>query len=341
MHTQQLPLPFIFKARAGIATLEFVMALPVLLLLMVAITWLGFSVIGQTEVLVEARNEAWGERFKNAADNPLSFPLLPEHDLPFLPKYVASEDYVTKTASKKVEVSPIFNALPGPKAGHTILAGSWDYEAMPLDTPPDFKLMAKAAAIGAFGNILDLAASADDPLGLMKKILDVRTKSQQLQSQNDTAQTNVGKDDSPVEGGGGAGGGGGGITAEQAQEKSEADLKKHKEELIAEYKKLGGKVELNQDVVQPINGLTKAAEDALSDAMLDSEQKSKLARDAQDEEQKKKLQAEAAQAHRKVELARVTLERLKADCIDIANEAEGLDINRFQLNAAAGFGFGF
>src|SRR5688572_31630552 len=118
-------------ARLGIATLEFVMALPFLLLLIVAITWLGFTVIGQTEVLVEARNKAWQQRFKNAADNPLSFPILPEHDLPILPKYVASADYVTEKVGKTVDVSPLFKGVASPNGSHTILAGAWDYEAMP------------------------------------------------------------------------------------------------------------------------------------------------------------------------------------------------------------------
>ena len=83
-----------------------------------------------------------------AADNPLSFPILPDHDLPVLPKYNATADYAKKEATKKIEVSPAFDSVPGPKSAHTILAGSWDFKAMPLDKPPSFALMAKAGLIG-------------------------------------------------------------------------------------------------------------------------------------------------------------------------------------------------
>jgi hypothetical protein len=304
---------------------------------MVAITWLGFSVIGQTEVLVEARNKAWKQRFKNAADNPLCFPILPEHDLPVLPKYVASEDYVTESVSKRVEVSPVFDGIPGPEASHTILAGSWDYEAMPFNKPPDFKLMAKAALIGAFGNVLDLLSSADDPLGLLGKLKDVGRESKRIESETETSKTNVGKDDSPADAGSGTGTGASGDekTTEQAKAESEADLEKHKEELLKRFKALGGKIDF-QDVVTPVSGELEAAEDAMSDAQTESAEKSQIARLEPDPDKKKQLQAEAARANRKYELAKITLERLKAECIDVTKEAEALDINRLQLNATLG-----
>src|SRR5262245_54950420 len=155
--------------RRGVATLEFVMALPLLFVLMICILWEGFWLIGQAEVLVTARNDAWKKRFDNLADNPLSFPILPEHDLPVLPKYNATADYANEKASTKVDITPAFNRIPGPEASHTILAGSWDFEAMPMDTPPNLKLMGKAAVIGSFGSVLDGAASLTDPLGLIDK----------------------------------------------------------------------------------------------------------------------------------------------------------------------------
>src|SRR5205085_1404108 len=64
-------IPRASTARAGIATLEFAMALPFLLLLMVGITWLGFSVVTRTEVLVEARTKVWKQRFDNPKQEPL------------------------------------------------------------------------------------------------------------------------------------------------------------------------------------------------------------------------------------------------------------------------------
>jgi hypothetical protein len=321
-----------------VATLEFVMALPFLLLLMVAITWLGFSVIGQTEVLVQSRNKAWEKRFQNAANNPLCFPILPEHDLPILPKYVASKDYVTERASQRVDVSAIFKALPGPEATHTILAGAWDYEAMPFNKPPDFELMAKAAVFGTFGNVLDLVSSIGDPLGLLKKLADVRRAGQQNHAQTESDKANVGQGGSGSGAGSGTGGGSGGKTPDQAKAESEADLEQKKKELKERFKALGGRIDLSQDRVFAVSGLLSDAQDAIIAAQRDSELKSRAALNEQDEEKKKIAQEEAARARRKVELAQITYKRLEAECIDVAKEAEALDISRFELNQLLGVG---
>jgi hypothetical protein len=321
------------------ATLEFVMALPFLLLLIVAITWLGFTVIGQTEVLVEARNKAWQQRFKNAADNPLSFPILPEHDLPILPKYVASADYVTEKVGKTVDVSPLFKGVADPNGSHTILAGAWDYEAMPFDTPPDFKLMAKAAVFGTFGNVLDLVSSADDPLGLLGKLKDVKRTGDQNQSQTERDKAQVGKDDGTDAGSGSdTGGAGDEKSPEQAKAESEADLARHKQELKRRFKELGGRIDLSSDRVFAVSGKLEEAQDAITAAQQDSKNKYDAARFEQDEERKKQLQEEAARAQRKVDLLRITYKRLEAECIDIVKEAEALDISRFELNQLLGVG---
>ena len=50
------------------------MALPFLLLLMVGITWLAYSVIGQSQVLIKAREKTWQQRFDDKAKSPLIFP---------------------------------------------------------------------------------------------------------------------------------------------------------------------------------------------------------------------------------------------------------------------------
>ena len=98
------------------ATLEFAMAMPFILLLMIGITWLAFSVIGQAQVLVQARNDAWRERFKNLSDKPLIFPSgLGDVRNPL---YSEKKDYVSKTVSKKVNVSQVFDGWPAPRIGH-------------------------------------------------------------------------------------------------------------------------------------------------------------------------------------------------------------------------------
>jgi hypothetical protein len=328
-------------ARSGVATLEFVMALPLLFVLMICIMWEGFWLIGQAEVIIQARNDTWKERFKNLAHNPLSFPILPEHDLPVLPKYNKTADYAKKEASMKVKISPAFDRIPGPRASHTILAGSWDSEAMPLDTPPDLKLMGKAALIGAFGSILDLASSASDPLGLIQKFTSAKGEGKRIESETEGGKGKVGEggsaDDSGA-GGGGTGGAAGGKTPEQAQKEAEDELEKQKLAVTKRFKELGGKINF-QNAVTPVSGELDAAQDAVIEAQRESAQKSDAARNETNEENKKKLQEDAARANRKYELAKIKFERLKAECISVTQEAEGLGIDRVTLNLLLGAGF--
>lgn len=320
-------------ARHGVATLEFVMALPLLFVLMICILWEGFWLIGQAEVLITARNDAWKKRFDNLADNPLSFPILPEHDLPVLPKYNTQADYANEKASTKVDVTPAFNRLPGPEASHTILAGSWDYNAMGLETPPNVKLMGKAAVIGAFGSILDVAASASDPLGLINKFASAKSEGQRVQSQTDRDKTNVGKGgSSDGAGGGGTGGGEGGKTPEEAQKDAEEELRQQKIALKKRFKELGATVQFPGNQIRPVGGEWGNAQDDLIAAQQDSKIKSDLAIQATEEEDKKKKQEEAARARRKVELLQITVKRLETEANDIVREAEALDMSRFELN---------
>jgi hypothetical protein len=152
--------------RRGMATLEFVLALPVLLTLMVAMTWLGFAVIGQTEVTVRARNQAWKRRFEDAGKQPLLFPTA---RVPGVAEYPEAQDYVTEKASTQVNVSPAFNRLPSPESTHTVIAGSWDHRAMPMNEPPSWKLhmvaVANAKTAGfqtTIGNLENLVDNLQD-----------------------------------------------------------------------------------------------------------------------------------------------------------------------------------
>jgi hypothetical protein len=145
------------RINRGIATLEFVMAMPMLLTLMVALVWLGYSVIGQTEVIIEARNKAWAKRFDNASGKPLIFPVdLLVAKNPFYPK---SKDYITEKASKKVNVSAMFSRLPGPESSHTILAGSWDHQAMRFDKRVNWDLHGIAVVNATTGKVQGALAS--------------------------------------------------------------------------------------------------------------------------------------------------------------------------------------
>lgn len=152
----------------GIATLEFAMALPILLLLMVGITWLGYSVIAQTETLVQAREKAWQRRFDNAGQKPLVFPTVAS--TASNPLYSSSSDYVTESATKKVDVSPVFNNAAAPKASHTVLAGSWDHRTLDMNSPPNLKLYALAAANGVGGDLLSKIGSLTSMAGNLSQL---------------------------------------------------------------------------------------------------------------------------------------------------------------------------
>ena len=117
------------RERRGVATLEFVLAMPTLLLLMVGIVWLGYSVVYQAEVNTESRHEAWKKRFDNSDANPLIFPTFFS--------YSAETDHASATASKEVNVSPVFESVASPEASQTVLANTWDHRVMQLTDFPN------------------------------------------------------------------------------------------------------------------------------------------------------------------------------------------------------------
>jgi len=311
------------------ATLEFVMALPVLLLLMVGMTWLGFSVIGQTEVLVEARNKAWKRRFEDASRKPLYFPLLQG-------LYPEKADYVTERSTKRIRISPLFDPLPGPEASHAILAGSWDHTAMKFDAPPDLKLMGVAAGIGLFGNALNVGASLDDPLGLVNKLANASTFADQQRRQMESEATRVGKDT------GSSGSGPGGtapdgapdLTPEQADAKTKQQQEAEKQELIKRYQKLGGRYEIFGALagqIVPESGDLRQAFDERAELKDQYARAVIAARQESDQEKKKQLQADAERLGRKVEVAEIKYERLQAEAQQLVQELKAIGMNDFQI----------
>src|SRR5262245_37247814 len=302
------------------APLEFVMALPVLLLLMVGITWLGFSVIGQTEVLVKARNNTWKRRFDDAAKRPLYFPIL-------LSLYDRKADFVSERANQTVDVSPMFSRLPGPEAGHTILAGSWDHRAMKFDKPPDLKLMAIAAAVGTFGNALDAATSLSGPLGLLQEVGEFASTGKKTKNEAENAGKSVG------EGGEDKGGSGGGTppagspqTPEQGEAKSKEDQRKKKDELIKRRQALGGQIiyTLNGEQVIAVDGEMKAVQDEID--RLERERGNLLPQiKVATDKKKEELQAEYDRLSRQIELQDIKYERLKQEFLDVDAELKALD----------------
>ncbi len=123
-------------SRQGTATLELVLSLPLLLVLVVAIVWLGSSVIGQSQVIIRARHQAWSGRTQ-ASGQALLF---------------LKDDIVSDQAADSVDIGPLFEGTPGPEASHDVLALAWDHQQLPLDRAPNWKQYAIAAANAKTGS---------------------------------------------------------------------------------------------------------------------------------------------------------------------------------------------
>ena len=270
-----------YSHHLGIATLEFVMAMPVLLLLMVALTWLGYSVIGQTEVIIEARNKAWQKRFTNASDKPLVFPTAKG-------LYSREKDYVTEMASKQVKVSPVFDGLPGPSSTHTILAGSWDYSAMPLTDPPNKKLILTAVASGTLGKVQIGLGDFENFLGKMGDIADT-AKDNAIAEGDGMTGPNASKEEG----------------AKSATEEKQEQERKEKWELA---EKLNGQI---SQTSTEINDLRQE----LAQRMLKQET---------DEEKKRLNQQEIDRLSREIDILKAKRERLESELNDVMKDLEAL-----------------
>lgn len=114
----------------GVATLEFVMCIPLLATMMVLLVWLGFSVIGKAQVTTAARAKAWGKRFQESPGNVLLF---------------LKDDFVSEKATQPVKISPIVDRMPPPTSKHVVMTSTWDHTSLPMDSAPHWKLYATVA----------------------------------------------------------------------------------------------------------------------------------------------------------------------------------------------------
>ncbi len=140
------------KSCRGVATLELVLCLPILLALIVGVVWLGNSVIAQTDVTVEARHKTWSQR--GQADTTA---------LLFLKDDIVSED-----ATQEVKVSPLFDDTESPESSHDVMGAAWDYEQLALDKAPNWKQYALAAANAKTGSIQNGYVDAQNKLSQFK-----------------------------------------------------------------------------------------------------------------------------------------------------------------------------
>jgi hypothetical protein len=312
--------------RRGVATLEFVMALPILFVLMICILWEGFWMIGRAEVITQARNDTWKKRFDDASGDPLLFPVLTSAF------YHQDKDYANEKASTKLEIKPPFHVIPDPQASNTILAGSWDYRAMSFEKPPHLKLMATAAAIGTGGNLLDWLGQGTNPLGLLKKF---QSFGKGVKSESDDKAKHVGEDDGSTDSGSGTAPppAPDGKTPEQAKEETEAKRKKEIDDKKEEYKRLGGRIPMfgpQAGQVIPERGLMRQAYDEKSQLQDDRAKKFIEMDQETDKDKKKKLQDELAQLQRKIDLTDIRYRRLEQEFLDVDAELDALGVNAFE-----------
>jgi len=156
--------------RSAIATLELVLALPLILSLVVGLVWLGYSVIGQTRVLSQVRHDAFSTRFEKLDDQPFNF---------------KRTNIVSSDASEDVSVTPVLRSEAGAKAKLATESGNWDHRSVEFSSSPNLEiateLMIAAQLNGLISQFEDLRSAiaelqriGDD--GLSQVLLDIATE---------------------------------------------------------------------------------------------------------------------------------------------------------------------
>ncbi len=141
--------------RRGLAELELVMVLPVILGFVFIMLWLGLSMRDQCLAVVEARHDAWSEREGNE-----------EAALRF-----AEENVVSRKAERSVNYFRFTKQLPPAQATQSVIGGSWDHRQLNLNRSPNLtvlrKLMTNSGkdAASAFGNLLQQLPDLSNQLG--------------------------------------------------------------------------------------------------------------------------------------------------------------------------------
>ncbi len=114
--------------------------------------------VGFSDATIEARHEAWQQRFEKPPGTPLVFlrgEILEDAEL-------VEDDVVTGQVGKRFTISPVVDWLPSPEAKFRLVASSWDHRQLPLDDLPNWKvhgLMAISAKLGRFQNLISQAGN--------------------------------------------------------------------------------------------------------------------------------------------------------------------------------------
>lgn len=121
--------------RSGVASLEVVLVLPILLLLFIVLLWMGMASSQQADVSVVARYKAWDQRNAQKA-NPFDFK-------------DAEQGEVAGSAKSPVKLSPIMDDWASPQSKHVLLAGAWQSPHVDLNESPNWNRYNELAGKGA------------------------------------------------------------------------------------------------------------------------------------------------------------------------------------------------
>ena len=119
----------IHSARRGIAAVEFVMVVPLLLLLFVGLVWTGRVSIARATTAVEARHDAWNAR--------------PRVKHPQFDFGDTTSGIATASAEQTVAVAwPAASASP--RADASVHGDPWGFRTLKMNRPPNWPLMTTA-----------------------------------------------------------------------------------------------------------------------------------------------------------------------------------------------------
>jgi hypothetical protein len=156
-------------ARRGLASLEFVMSMPLIVSMALLVFAAGRAGLGKTEVAVRARREAWSARRESSGAPALR-----------VATGRATAAAVEQTASKAVELAPALNLGEGTAVSrHSVLAGVWD------DRVPLAQFRGRGPHLSALPTMLaDAALSSPVDLGELDRLNPGQFEAQLLQAGN-------------------------------------------------------------------------------------------------------------------------------------------------------------
>lgn len=139
-----------WSRRRAVASLEMVMVLVPLILMFVALLWIGLVSIRGEQVASQARFDAWSRRDDTAAA-PLKFS---NH----------TQGRIERRVSNPVKMSWLVDALITPRSRHVVVGGAWNDPHLKLERVPNWSLAATTLQEGG-GDARDSLGRLQSGLG--------------------------------------------------------------------------------------------------------------------------------------------------------------------------------